>query len=414
MVTIEHYTAGWTTRVPFNGFEFYITHTHALGQIMPYLIPADISTPYPRIRCAGEVKRKPIIPAVSWNKQYCSLKDISRWLCSAAQQRDAMGIWSEKSKLWSMRAIHKMAATLGDFPAARALRGNFYGQPGLPHLAKHFFPGFLVLLPVKKPHTNENLSGLTPPRHNADFCFHRATITDTKRSERTCLCRQPIYYGRAEAPLAQVFRKDRTDFDARGDTTIARVPVCLQPPGRLLVERWRLSISCSFRCLALTVVHMYKRVSQVWQMRGGRKTVTKANNRQHKARTAKTLGVEPFSVGKTKENKTQAKVSLAADNRSPCRRSAVLYRCSESCTAHYHRSGKIEISCSNSCCGLIFQVLRTQTSSVSITLTVSKQKEQKVAFRRWVFLGRMQPAIHPTCTRCAKVPRRPRPAPFCE
>ena len=51
---------------------------------------------------------------------------------------------------WLMGAIHKMAATLGDSPAARALRGNFYGQPGLPHLAKHFFPGFLVLLPGKK------------------------------------------------------------------------------------------------------------------------------------------------------------------------------------------------------------------------------------------------------------------------
>ena len=159
--------------------------------------------------------------------------------------------------------------------------------------------------------------------------------------------------------------------------------------------------------MALTVVHMYQRVSQIWQTRGGRKTVTKANNRKHKTRTAKTLGMEPFSVGKTKENKTQAKASFAADNRSPCRRSAVLYRCSESYTAHCHRSEKVEISCSNSFCGLIFQVLRTQRSSVSITLTVSKQKEQKLAFRRWVFLGRMQPAIHPTCTHVQKCPADP-------
>ena len=92
--------------------------------------------------------------------------------------------------------------------------------------------------------------------------------------------------------------------------------------------------------VALTVVHMYQRVSQIYQTPGGRKTVTKANNRKHKTRTAKTLGVEPFSVGKIKENKTQAKVSLATDNRSPYRRSAVLYRCSESYTAHYHRSEK--------------------------------------------------------------------------
>ena len=115
----------------------------------------------------------------------------------------------KQQNISKMGAIHKMAATLGDSPAARALRGNFYGQPGLPHLAKHFFPGFLVLLPVKKPHTNENLSGSTPPsRQNADFCFHRATISDTKRSERTCLCWQPMtaeqrrrwrrYFGKTE------------------------------------------------------------------------------------------------------------------------------------------------------------------------------------------------------------------------
>ena len=78
-----------------------------------------------------------------------------------------------------MGAIHKMAATLGDSPAARALRGNFSSQRSLPHLAKHFSLGFLFLLRAKKPHTNENLSGSTPPsRHNADFCFHRAKVSD--------------------------------------------------------------------------------------------------------------------------------------------------------------------------------------------------------------------------------------------
>ena len=78
-----------------------------------------------------------------------------------------------------MGAIHKMAANLGDSPTARALRGNFSGQRSLPHLAKHFSLGFLFLLRAKKPHTNENLSGLTPPsRHNAEFCFHRAKISD--------------------------------------------------------------------------------------------------------------------------------------------------------------------------------------------------------------------------------------------
>ena len=77
---------------------------------------------------------------------------------------------SELSAL-GMGAIHKMAATLGDSPTARVLRGNFASQSSLPHLAKHFFLGFLFLLRAKKPHTNENLSGSTPSsRHNADFC----------------------------------------------------------------------------------------------------------------------------------------------------------------------------------------------------------------------------------------------------
>ena len=72
-----------------------------------------------------------------------------------------------------------MAATLGDSPTARALRGNFSSQRSLPHLAKRFSLGFLFLLWVNKPHTNENLSGWTPPsRHNDDFCFHRAKISD--------------------------------------------------------------------------------------------------------------------------------------------------------------------------------------------------------------------------------------------
>ena len=159
-----------------------------------------------------------------------------------------------------MGAIHKMAATLEDSPAAMALRGNFYGQPGLPHLAKHFFPGFLVLLPVKKPHTNENLSGSTPPsRHNADFCFHRATISDTERSERTCLCQQPMtveqrrrwrrYFGKTELismhGVTQRSQGSQCVFNLQEDFFTSS----------LIVERWRLSFSCSFRCLWLSPLY---------------------------------------------------------------------------------------------------------------------------------------------------------------
>ena len=49
---------------------------------------------------------------------------------------------------------------LGDSPTARALRGNFSSQRSPLHLAKDFFLGFLFLLRVKRPHTNENLSGV--------------------------------------------------------------------------------------------------------------------------------------------------------------------------------------------------------------------------------------------------------------
>ena len=68
---------------------------------------------------------------------------------------------------------------------------------------------------------------------------------------------------------------------------------------------------------------------------------------------------------------------------------------------------KKEISCSNSFFGLICQVLRTQRSSVSITLSAFKQNEQKVALRRWVFLSRTQPTIHPACTCVEKCPADP-------
>ena len=125
-------------------------------------------------------------------------------------------------------------------------------------------------------------------------------------------------------------------------------------------------------------------VSQIWQTRGGRKTVTKANNRKHKTRTTKTLGVEPFSVRKTKPKRrrrlpptTAVRVTVQASLQCMF----MLYVVLSPTLLTGHRSEKIEKSCSNSFSGLIFQVLRTQRSSVSITLRVFKQKEQKVALR---------------------------------
>ena len=107
----------------------------------------------------------------------------------------------------------------------------------------------------------------------------------------------------------------------------------------LIVERWRAEHQLQFPSSTLHVQLGVTQVCQIWQTRGGHKTVTKANNRKHKTRTAKTLGVEPFSVGKTK----QAKVSLAANNRSPCHRtshSAVLYILLSPTLLTCHRSQK--------------------------------------------------------------------------
>ena len=66
----------------------------------------------------------------------------------------------------------------------------------------------------------------------------------------------------------------------------------------LIVERWRAKHQLRFPISYGCTLNM--QVSQIWQTRGGRKTVTKAINRKHKTRTAKMLGVELFSVEKTK------------------------------------------------------------------------------------------------------------------
>ena len=109
-----------------------------------------------------------------------------------------------------------------------------------------------------------------------------------------------------ERSLTQVFRKKTygTDFDGRGRTTIASVSVCLQPPGRLpglFVEFDSRAMGTEHQLqfpMSIALVHMYR--SEL--ARSGRRevaraeTVTKANDRKHKTRTAKTLGVELFSV----------------------------------------------------------------------------------------------------------------------
>ena len=71
--------------------------------------------------------------------------------------------------------------------------------------------------------------------------------------------------------------------------------------------------------------------------------VTKANNRKHKTRTAKTLAVEPFSVGKTKPNRRRrlpptiaVRVTVQLQVKPICS----VVPCSESRTAHLSSIGK--------------------------------------------------------------------------
>ena len=183
-------------------------------------------------------------------------------------------------RLWClpMGAIHKMAATLGDFPTARALRGNFSSQRSSPHLAKHFSLGFLFLLRAKKPHTNENLSGSTPPsRYNADFCFHRPKILDKGlrellkdlRLSATCDCRAESDAGISEKP--NWFRCTGWHCDRKRSQSVFNLQEDFLFVKFDIVERWRaehqLQLPSSYRCQ----LHMYRmQVSQSWQTRGGR------------------------------------------------------------------------------------------------------------------------------------------------
>ena len=154
---------------------------------------------------------------------------------------------------------------------------------------------------------------------STDFCFHRAKLSERGVQEpllKTCVCRQPVT---VERSLTHIFRINRSDIDARRDTTIRRVPVCLQPPRRLPFNKFDsrtlesrasaavsyLQISCAeYRC----TLHMYRK--ELLVARSGRgetavnQTVTKAINRKHKPRTEKTTGREPSSVEETKEKQS--------------------------------------------------------------------------------------------------------------
>ena len=157
-----------------------------------------------------------------------------------------------------MGAIHKMAATLGDSPTARVLRGNFSSQRSLPHLAKHFFLGFLFLLRAKKPQTKENLSGSTPLfSSQCWFCFHRAKVSDKDLRELL----KPASVGnlwRSSGVWRRYFgKKKRNRFrwtgshynrKCHGVSSTSRKTSFFVKFDSRATESWTSLISCSFRC----------------------------------------------------------------------------------------------------------------------------------------------------------------------
>ena len=263
--------------------------------------------------------------AVHVGRKHEKYKHLNFWvsLILTAYTSSQWGLFTKWPQPWGIPPAARA-------PAGQLLRSAWHAPSGQALLSRYSRP-----LAVKKPQTNENLSGSTPPsRHNADFCFHRATISDTERSDRPASVgnlwrssrgrRWLRYFGKTELismhGVTQRSQGSQCVFNLQEHFFFVKFD-----SRTMETEHY---FSCSFRCQWLSPLYTCNsELARSGRREGGRKTVTKANNRKHKSRTAKTLGVEPFPVGKTKENKTQAKVSLAADNRSPCRRSAVLYRC---------------------------------------------------------------------------------------
>ena len=251
--------------------------------------------------------------------------------------------------IWlAMGAIHKMAATLGDSPTARALRGNFSSQRSLLHLAKHFSLGFLLLLRAKKPRTNKNLSGSIPPsRRNAIFAFTRLRYRIKVRENSWDLRLSATCDGRAESDAGisekpNWFRCTGSHYNRKGPS-VSSTSRETSFSSSLIVQSidGELNISCSFR------VHYTCTVCGKLGRSGRREEavmVTKARwitaNTKPENQNSQNARCGTLFCG---ENKTQPKASLAADNRSPCHctshaslQCCTLFcvRCSESRTAH--------------------------------------------------------------------------------
>ena len=178
-----------------------------------------------------------------------------------------------------------------------------------------------------------------------------------------------------------------------------------------------LNISCVFQCL-WPVVHSSSGTccesARSGRTRGGRETVTQVNNHKHKLRTAKTLGVEPFSGAKTKKEQNPSKGVTCRMCRqqpqpvSPCKTlcSVVPFVLSPTLLTVIDPK-KLKISCSNSFCGLIF-------SSSSNAEIVCKYHPKRIEAKGAKSSSPMVSFFRPNATShissmhlCTKVPRRP-------
>ena len=173
------------------------------------------------------------------------------------------------------------------------------------------------------------------------------------------------------------------------------------------------NVSGSYCCTLLLDLHGSGR--RELAVRRWQKPITANTNLEQ----PKTLVWNPFLWGEQKKNKAQAKVLLAADQPqsvSPYKALCSVVRCSKSHTARCHRPEKNKNKKI-----LLFLFLWLDLSSSSnteifckyhpkhIQAKGAKNASPKVSFSRYYATSHTS-SMH----LCWKVPRRPRPAPFCE
>ena len=97
----------------------------------------------------------------------------------------------------------------------------------------------------------------------------------------------------------------------------------------LIVERWSAEHQLQFPSSYCCTLHMC-RMQVSWQTRGGRKTVTKANNRKHKNQNSQNARCGTLFCGENKTVACRRQPQSVSLNKPVCS----VVRCSESRTAN--------------------------------------------------------------------------------